>query len=141
MHECLPRLFADDHTIRNHPDTVRRVLERVAVEQRDVGVLSNYQRPDTIVDPEEPSRIDRDHGQSLFEREPVRGSNPRFKEHDTRPWNIALKPTLKRDRDPGFLQRRGRLEAQVLGLAGGASSARSIATILPRVPGESPSGP
>ena len=46
----LPRLIADDLALDDRADAMRGVLERVAVEQGDVAVLTDLEAADALVD-------------------------------------------------------------------------------------------
>ncbi len=57
-----PRLalcLTDNFSIDDNANTVRRVLERIAIVEREVSVLSHCERTNSIVNTKNASRIDR----------------------------------------------------------------------------------
>src|SRR5690606_11195986 len=120
----LPAALADDLPLDDDAAHVRRVLERVAVEEDDVAVLPSLERADPVRDPDDPRRIDRHRPERVRERQTGRRRQRRLAAPDACPRDVTLEPALERDRDSGLPQESGGLERRVLERAALASHRR-----------------
>src|SRR5215213_8776501 len=102
------RLFADDLAVDDDGADVRRVLEGVAVEEREVRVLACFERADAFVYPEQPRRANRHEAERLLRLKAVGRGERRLEEHDARLRNVALEARLEGHRDARAHERRGR---------------------------------
>ena len=90
---------ADDLAVDDDTEAMGSVFERIAVEDRHVSVLSDFQRTDSVADLQDLGRIDGDRGERLLERQAVGRGQRRFEQHYARLGNIGLLSALERDAD------------------------------------------
>src|SRR6185503_19612088 len=78
---------------------VRGVLKRVAIKEREIGILTWLDRADAFLNAQQFRCVDGDGGQRLLAGQPVSRSHGGLEKNDTCLRHITFKPALERERD------------------------------------------